>query len=502
LPAVWSEENAMSPRINRRTLLEVTAALTAGGVAGFGGVTLLGAQTAGQTAGQPLWEPPELRAEGRELSTRIRAAYSHYDLAGRAVKLRGYNGLPVGPTLRIRAGDTLRLHLVNDLPWEPGGLMCGGNIPHAMNTTNMHVHGLHVSPRQPGDDILLHLAPKGPQPPDTLHEFHYAYTLPDNHPPGTYFYHAHYHGAVALQVASGMAGTLVVEGAVDDIPEIRRCRQRVLVVQSQCVGPDGTCETFDLLAQSGPTYVNGQLKPVIAMMPGEVQRWRIVNATHDRLLRLSLQEPVSAVLLCADGIPLPEAKPLPGSVNFIPGNRLDLLVRAPRAPGRYGLFGRDTVGLLATVQVLDGEPKDDPLYSGALPGALKPITESEVTYGRRLDFGMIGAPPAQLYTINGQPFSCDTPWNIPLGAVEEWEIYNETNDPHPFHIHVNPFQMVGGGNVPPGVWLDTVELVPNTRTRFRTRFLDYTGTFVFHCHTLPHEDMGMMQAITVAERVL
>jgi FtsP/CotA-like multicopper oxidase with cupredoxin domain len=81
--------------------------------------------------------------------------------------------------------------------------------------------------------------------------------------------------------------------------------------------------------------------------------------------------------------------------------------------------------------------------------------------------------------------------------LESAGLYNETNDPHPFHIHVNPFQMVFGGNVDPGVWLDTVELPPNKRVRFRTRFLDYTGQFVFHCHTLQHEDMGMMQAIKV-----
>lgn len=119
--------------------------------------------------------------------------------------------------------------------------------------------------------------------------------------------------------------------------------------------------------------------------------------------------------------------------------------------------------------------------------------------GRRLEFGMTGAPQHVTYTINGVPFSCETPGPIPLNAVEEWEIYNQTNDPHPFHIHVNPFQMVSGGNVDPGLWLDTVELPPNKRVRFRTRFLDYTGLFAFHCHTLPHEDMGMTQAVKVVK---
>ena len=95
--------------------------------------------------------------------------------------------------------------------------------------------------------------------------------------------------------------------------------------------------------------------------------------------------------------------------------------------------------------------------------------------------------------INNQPFSCTETWKIPLNAVEEWEVYNHTEDPHPFHIHINPFQVVSGGDVEPGIWLDTLELPPFERITFRTRFSTYTGKFVFHCHNLTHEDMGMMR---------
>jgi FtsP/CotA-like multicopper oxidase with cupredoxin domain len=151
---------------------------------------------------------------------------------------------------------------------------------------------------------------------------------------------------------------------------------------------------------------------------------------------------------------------------------------------------------------VEGKGPDMPVYSGDLPQpkSLRPIAESEVTYGRRLEFGMVYAEQQKpRFTINNQPFSCTETWKIPLGAVEEWEIYNHTQYSHPFHIHVNPFQVVSGGGVQPGIWLDTLNLLPFDRITFRTRFETYTGKFVFHCHNLLHEDRGMMQAVEVVQ---
>ncbi|WP_207459092.1 multicopper oxidase domain-containing protein [Azospirillum sp. SYSU D00513] len=503
----------MTFSISRRALLE-GGLCAAAAAAGAGTMLLLNRPAKGRAAdglpvtGQPLAQPHEVRSKNRLLATDIHARYARHDLAGRPVHLRGYDGLPVGRTLRLRAGDELRLHLHNDLPWEAVEGTCTTrpdreNVPHAFNATNMHLHGLHVSPMQPGDDILLTLAPKpvsGLEKKQTLpSDYRYAYQIPADHPPGTYWYHAHHHGSVALQVSSGMAGCLIVEGAVDDIPEIRAAREVVLMVQSQTVDPDGTCEREALLEQSGPTYVNAQLQPVLTMKPGEVQRWRVVNATHDRSLWLAPPDVMGTALLCTDGNPLPAAKALTGPMRLVPGNRADLLVRAPQRAGRYAVDGGPNIGTLFTIVVHEAPALDQVLFTGALPSyrALEPIRDEEVTMGRRLEFGMTGGPPHPTYTINGVPFTCRDPWEIPLGAVEEWEIYNQTNEIHPFHIHVNPFQMLSGGLVEPGLWLDTVELPPNKRVRFRTRFADFRGTFVFHCHTLQHEDMGMMQAITV-----
>lgn len=441
-----------------------------------------------------LVQPREEVARGGLLRVAIDARMSRYQLGRRQVALRGYDGLAVGRTLRLRGGDTLRLSLTNTLPFDPLDYLCtavpvpGENTPRGFNVTNMHLHGVHVSPDSPADNILLLVRPGQTQ--------NYVYDIPQDHPPGTYFYHAHFHGSVGLQVASGMAGTLIIEGEVDDIPEIRAAQQVVMVFQTQRFGADGQCDDYALLQTGDKVYVNGQDTPLLRMRPGQVQRWRLVNSSpfHDVDLRLAGHR---LTLLCRDGNPLPRTTEV-DELTLIPGNRADLLVRASSRPGRYALTGGDGSGTVAVVEVA-GRAQPQPLFSGALPQppGLRPIAASEVTFGRRLEFGLAGGPPAVHYTINGRDFSCADPWVIPLGAVEEWEIYNHTAENHPFHIHVNPFQVVSGGDVPVGTWLDTLELPPFQRISFRTRFADYTGTFVFHCHNLVHEDMGMMQAVKV-----
>jgi FtsP/CotA-like multicopper oxidase with cupredoxin domain len=490
--------------LGRRSLLKSVGAVALAG--GLGGLSL---RARADQPGEELWQPPIQSAVNGLLDTTVRARYSTYKLDGKTVSLRGYDGLPVGRSLRIQAGDRLRLHLYNELPWEPSGQICGANQPHALNTTNMHLHGVHVSPNQPSDYILLSLGPKTPLSPNAdqqaMSDYQYAYEIGADHPPGTYWYHAHYHGSVPLQVASGMAGCLIIEGEVDRIPEIAAASERVLMIQSLPVDGNGAVEVYDGLSATAVeprTYINGQYQPKITMAPGEVQRWRVINGTHNRLMWFGLADPVKAVLLCCDGNPLPKAELLEQSLRLVPGNRLDLLIKAPETPGSYAVQMNETAdgtpGTLATV-VVTGVPKPMPLFFGDLPSyrLLKSISAAEVQYGRRLTFGMTGAPQRKTYTINDIPFSCENPWEIPLGRVEEWEITNQTNDPHPFHIHVNAFQTVAGGNVPAGRWLDTVEVPPSQKVTLRTRFDDFTGLFVFHCHTLVHEDMGMMQAIKV-----
>lgn len=86
---------------------------------------------------------------------------------------------------------------------------------------------------------------------------------------------------------------------------------------------------------------------------------------------------------------------------------------------------------------------------------------------------------------------------ISVGSVEEWTLTNLSAEPHPFHIHVNPFQVVavGGQRLANPYWADTITLPPLTTVTIRSRFRRYTGKTVLHCHNIGHEDLGMMQLI-------
>jgi FtsP/CotA-like multicopper oxidase with cupredoxin domain len=127
------------------------------------------------------------------------------------VELRSYGGCPAGPTVELLPGNTVHFDLINDLdvvdstcdPHPPAAL----NLPPGVgcfNSTNLHTHGLHVSPAGNGDNVLLNIVPHT--------DFPYEINLPSDHPAGTFWYHSHRHGATATQVASGATGVLIVRG--------------------------------------------------------------------------------------------------------------------------------------------------------------------------------------------------------------------------------------------------------------------------------------------------
>src|SRR6185369_7503983 len=116
-------------------------------------------------------------------------------------------------------------------------------------------------------------------------------TIPRDHTKGTYWYHPHHHGSADVQITGGMAGALIIEGDFDDVPEIAAAADRVLMLNEVLFDYRGTIETYDTVwPEASPRFlsVNGQREPVIAMRPGEVQRWRIVHGGHEDNLRLSL----------------------------------------------------------------------------------------------------------------------------------------------------------------------------------------------------------------------
>lgn len=139
-----------------------------------------------------------------------------------------FDGATVAPVIRASPGDVLKIAYINDLPAKSTETCA---INPCMDMTNLHFHGLTVSPDAPQDDVLTMLAKPG----QTLH---YSVEIPRVHPPGLFWYHTHPHGESHRQVLDGMSGAIVIEGIERYVPEVEELRERVMVVRGRSIKHD------------------------------------------------------------------------------------------------------------------------------------------------------------------------------------------------------------------------------------------------------------------------
>src|SRR5205807_5163695 len=133
--------------------------------------------------------------------------------------LRSDNGRLVGPTVRAEPGDVLRIRVDTRLPPVPERVVHDVNVPDGLSSTNIHTHGLHVSPEGNSDNVYLDIKPGRAQD--------YEIRIPKDHVAGTFWYHPHRHGSVALQTANGLAGALIIDGGLDAVREIEQAQERL-----------------------------------------------------------------------------------------------------------------------------------------------------------------------------------------------------------------------------------------------------------------------------------
>lgn len=581
---------------------------------------------------------------------------------GRAdrVRLRSYTGAGVNPaapfvapTIEVRPGETVDVILHNRLPADPSciGMNMNPDIPHCFNGTNLHSHGLWVSPTGNSDNVLLSINPGV--------TFQYEYNIPPDHPSGTFWYHSHRHGSTALQVSSGMAGALIIRGdrlptpvEHGDLDTLLKDRngapltERLLVLQQiqyACLDAAGNikvqtdssgnviawvCDPDDVGGielysdkngngfgpgswnQSGRyTSINGLVLPTFQSTAGAIERWRLIHAgvrdtialqffkmkaqapSIDRLTAAAADrfiadnctgDPVPYQVVASDGLTMAAAQQV--TIDTLqPGYRSDALVVFPE-PGYYCVVNaaisapasvtRSAVPrrLLGVVNVTPGTAVPDirsyviqnlvaaaqsvmppnvrdsvvaDLNNGFKLTRFTPhpdITDTEVKGHQYLTFFIDTSGPDVKFEVSSAPF--DKPFNpqpydpnridreLTLGSADEWQLQSRFVS-HPFHIHVNPFQVIkildpNGKDVsapgavdnadgqPPdpqypglkGVWKDTLwvkSLIPNPDTFpkgiytivIRTRYERYIGEYVLHCHILDHEDQGMMQNVRI-----
>ena len=457
---------------------------------------------------QPLTEPEARRSANGVLNTNLRCAYAYRDIGGTRLYLRSYEG-GLAPTLRMKPGETLKIRLINDLPPNRDLAPAITSYPHQFNNTNLHFHGAHCSPSGIADNVMRLMAPGK--------SYDIEIPLPADHTQGTYWYHPHFHGSADVQVASGMAGAIVVEGDFADVPEIAQARERVMLLSEVVFDAYNMIEDFGTLFPETATRflaINGQRRPTIDMRPGEVQRWRLVGSQYQDNMLLELDKHRLNVI-AYDGIQLGAMQEIK-QLLIEPGQRADVLVQAA-GPGTYELNampynqGHDSpTGPLARV-VVAGQPLPMKLPAALPKPPLEAIADSEITGRRTLVFGanqpqnnVAGHWEEYAFTVDGKIFDpARIDQRVRLGAVEEWTIVNtHEHDDHMFHIHTNPFQVIAIGGQPQAdrLWRDTVvvpRLATGGSTVIRTRFLDYTGVFMMHRHMMNHEELGMMQAVEV-----
>jgi len=481
---------------------------------------------------QPLQSPVVLQSENGVLNATLEVDYATHSLwsfkQNRAIttRLRSLNGGLTGPLLKLKPGDTLRVHLFNHLPPDTAMALAGGmHMDHGFNTTNLHTHGLHVSPSGNSDNVMLEVAPGA--------DMQYAMAIPAGHPAGTFWYHSHVHGSTAIQVSSGMSGPLIIAGGLDEVPEIKAAQEKIFLFQQIPYSFDSGTQQYvveDFWKSFGPnvwrtgvanngwrTMINGQVVPVIEMQPGEVQRWRFIHGGVQETLSVQL-EGHALHEIAKDGLALGYLASSE-TIQLEPGYRSDVLVKAevadagkvfflidgPTGPADSLLAASENPAVLAAV-VVGGLPKEMALPSaGSLApcAALAAIGDAEITGKQTLEFNVDTSTQPAGMQIDGKSYDPASEGRVlKLGGVEEWTITSRFAN-HPFHIHTNPFQVVsmkdesGHETVTMPFWKDTLLIKQGWVVKVRTRYSDFTGTFVTHCHILDHEDRGMMQKVTI-----
>nr|WP_255633252.1 multicopper oxidase family protein [Demequina sp. TTPB684] len=430
-------------------------------------------------------EPSVVESRGGLLELELRAAVTDVTIAGATARMLSYNGSVPGPTLHLRPGDRIRVRLVNDLD----------------KPTNLHTHGLLVSPEDNGDNPFLSIGPG--------EAFDYNIHLPDDHPAGVFWYHPHRHGLVADQVFGGLYGAIVV-----DDEDWSGGAPRVAVVSDTTLSRGGVADVSAMDRMQGrlgqTVLVNGHVAPRLAAPGGSSERLLIINACVSRYLDLDFGGREMTVRGFDSGAFVPPFARK--RVLVPPGGRVDL--DAPVADAPTGLVARAyDIGGMGMMRGGGADPADATLFtivpgvaarrapspaSSPSPSPPRDLRGATVDRARTLTLSMGMGGGGMSFTIDGRTFDgARIDHEVELGAIEEWTLRNTSTMAHPFHLHTWPMQLMGDNSEGQVDIRDVVDVPAGQEVTVRIAFDRHSGRTVFHCHILDHEDLGMMGVVEV-----
>lgn len=404
---------------------------------------------------------------------------------GRISDSIGLNQSYLGPTLRMTDGEQVQVNVTNDLD----------------EMTTLHWHGMHVPAKADGGPHQMIQPGETWQPTWTI-----------NQEPATLWYHSHPHGETAQQVYRGLAGMLLIDdpSAAPKLPSTYGVDDVPLIVQDKSfdsdgqmiVDPEGTASTGFL---GDTVLVNGTIAPYFEATTSLV-RLRLLNASNARVYDFGMADGRPLQMIASDGgyleqpyetnrIQLSPAERAEVVVRLVPGETVKLMSYPPDLGSQVDArnpFGGGTFGIveLRAAQNLADET--------SVPAAFAPIAElgpATVTRPFRISGRAINGRPMQMGRIDEV---------VEVGAVEIWELTNADPQPHNFHVHDVQFQVLDIDGQPPPPELagrkDTVYVPPRSTVRIKLQFTDYTDPtwpYMFHCHLLWHEDIGIMGQFVV-----
>jgi FtsP/CotA-like multicopper oxidase with cupredoxin domain len=392
-------------------------------------------------------------------------------------------GTVPGPLLRAKVGDQVIVHFSNELPNDE---------------TTIHWHGVRVPPNMDGS-----MASQAPVMPGA--QFDYTFTVTDA---SSYWYHSHF--KADEQVEHGLYAPMVVTG--DEVIDV--AAERYLLLDDVKLNADGSLnqnidEMDRMMGRQGNVLlINGQHAPAaLKVASGSRERWRIVDAANGRFFNLRIPG-LSFLVIGTDGGLLPEPYQT-DTLLIAPGERYDVLVT-------FDAAAKETA-VLQTIYYDRGHDIPDPgpqdllqLDYGTAAAAPAPLPQTWPTLSRLAvdatttvrpfvlaEFEQPGLPV--VFTINDQRWPDNTPVMVKSGDTEIWEVRNDAEMDHPFHLHGMFFQVLPDANGTPPVpdgWKDTVNIPQKSSLRFAVHY-DPPGMWMFHCHILEHAELGMMGDLMV-----
>jgi spore coat protein A len=477
----------------------------------------------------PLPIPPTAQPAGSHHLPKPNTPY--YRAIMRAVESRVHRDLPPtrfwsfgatfpGATFEVNRGQGIWIDWINQLPRKHflpiDHTLHGAEADKPEGRAVVHVHGAKVPPESDGYPEQWF---------DTGQSASYYY--PNEQDAATLWYHDHTMGINRLNVYAGLMGLYVIRDRAEDALNLPRDRYDVpLLICDRSLRSDGQLDYPTSGKPESPwvedasgdaILINGKLFPYLDVEPRKY-RFRIVNGSNGRFLRLSLEGGPPLYQIATDqGL---MASPVQVSrVRLAPADRVDVV--ADFAGHRNSLLAVENDGQPIVQFRVSGSRVSD---LSALPQTLRavePLQETAATRTRiqtlSQDDDLLARPMRMLLNR--------TRWHMPvteqprLDTTEIWSLVNVTEDSHPIHLHLVRFQILDRRNFDPfnyqsqgrivftgpplppdpseAGWKDTVRADPGMITRIIVRFEGYTGRYMWHCHILEHGDNEMMRPFDI-----